>query len=253
LTPFAVSAYLPSSLPAPPVKDDPAMQLIAPDLLEPLVGFSLAGCIIGLVVGGALWLGGWWAHRFWIVLFATVAAGWVGLRSSTAGMSPLVAGVLLAVSAGMMALALARVVAFVAGGAAVLLVVPVLLPAWDDHLLAFFSGGLVGLLLFRWWMMTLTSLGGTLVASYAALLLLDRSDKLDAVAWAEERATLLNWIVIGGTLMGVFTQYLLARWLKKLHKQREEEDQIKRAEMELEQRLRKRSWWKRGGSEREAA
>ena len=230
------------------------MQLIAPDLLEPLVDFSLIGCIIGLAIGAALWLGGWWAHRFWIVLFATLTAGWVGLRSGTAaGMSPLVAGVLLAVSAGMLALALARVVAFIAGGVAVLLAVPLVLPAYDDRLLAFFAGGLAALLLFRWWMMTLTSFAGALIAGYSTLLLLDRLNKLEAVAWAEERATLLNWAVIGGTVLGVFTQYVLARWLKKLNKQREEEDQIKRAEMELEQRLRKRSWWKRGGGEREAA
>ena len=49
----------------------------------------------------------------------------------------------------------------------------------------FVGGGLLGLLLFRWWMMALTSLSGTLIAVYCGLSLMHRLGKIDALAWSE--------------------------------------------------------------------
>ena len=76
------------------------MQLVAPDILVDARGMGAAIYISGLVLGLALWLFGWWGHRFWIVLCATVVAGVYGLSSARAtGMQPFVAGLLLALAA----------------------------------------------------------------------------------------------------------------------------------------------------------
>ena len=78
-------------------------------------------CGVGIAVGLLLWLFGWWGHKFWIVLATTVVAGIAGLSSArSAGVQPFVAGLLLAVAAGLMALALARLMAFIGGGMVVL-------------------------------------------------------------------------------------------------------------------------------------
>ena len=236
------------------------MQWIAPDILETIVGgmhdgLSTVTCAVGLVLGLLLWLFGWWGHRFWIVLFTTVAAGIFGLSSGKAsGVTPIVAGLLLAVSAGMMALALARVIAFVAGCAAVCLVLQWLVPSWDNRLLCFLGGGLTGLLLFRVWMMALTSLTGTLMMAYFGLGLLDRLGKMDALIWTEPRANLLNWSCAGVALLGLLVQFLLERVRKKLHQRHEEQAHLRQAQLELDQRFRKKSWWKWGDkNQRQAA
>lgn len=231
------------------------MQLVAPPLLEPILGLSVGGSVAGLVLGLLLMVFGWMAHRFWIVLFATVTAGLVGLSpiAKVSGATPLVAGVLLAISAGMMALALARIMAFVAGGAALWLAVQMIAPAAADRFLCFVVGGLAGLLMFRLWMMVLTSLAGTLTMTYSALCLLDQLGKLDAMAWAQERGPMLNWFCLGGTVVGLIAQFLLERFRKKLKKQREEQSQLQRAEMELEKRKKNgKSWWPFGAKSQAA-
>jgi MFS family permease len=230
------------------------MQLVAPPLLEPILGLSLGACAAGLILGLLLLVFGWLAHRFWIVLFATVAAGLVGLSpiAKVSGATPLVAGVLLAISAGMMALALARIMAFVAGGAAVCLALQLIVPAVTDRFLYFVVGGLAGLLMFRLWMMVLTSLAGTLTMTYSALCLLDQLGKLDAMAWATERGNMLNYLCLGGTVVGLIAQFLLERFRKKLKKQREEQAQLHRAEMELEKRKKGKTWWPFGGKSQAA-
>src|SRR5262245_57814468 len=217
------------------------MQLIAPDIMESVLGLSLPATVVGLVLGLLLWFSGWWGHRFWIVLFITVAAGIVGMVSGQAvGLKPTVTGLLLAVSAGMMALALVRLVAFFAGGAAVCLALQLLIPAWEDRFIGFLAGGLAGLLLFRLWTMTLASFSGTLMMAYCGLGLLDRFGKLDATVLVQQRTALLNWGCAGVVLLGVLMQYVLERWQKQAHRQREERIKLRQAQMELEQRAQKK-------------
>src|SRR5678816_2470220 len=98
------------------------MVLIATDILADLCGLSL-GLILGLLpIGLLLWLLGWWSHRFWIVLATTVVAGVIGLMEATSWQAqPIVVAVLLAIAAGVLALALVRVITFTAGGLACLL------------------------------------------------------------------------------------------------------------------------------------
>jgi MFS family permease len=190
------------------------MSLLAPDILEEARGLSVALSSGGLFLGLLVWLFGWRGHRFWIVLATTVSAGLLGLTTGPEyGTTPVIAGVLLAVAAGVLALALVRVVAFVAGGVAGFLLMRELLPAWNEPLVSFLVGGLVGLMLFRLWTMVLTSLAGTMLMAYSGLSLADHFGKLNAVAVAEQQAMLVNWVCCALVLMGVVVQFVLDRKL----------------------------------------
>jgi len=188
------------------------MQLLAPDILADARGLSVALCITGMAIGFALWLLGWWSHRFWVVLLVTVIGGILGLSEGPAlRAQPLVAAVLLAIAAGLMALALVRVVAFAAGGIAFLVLVQALTPLGDNASIYFLAGGLMGLLLFRLWVMALTSLGGALLFAYSGLCLADTLGQINAPFWAAQNTILLNWMCGGGAAVGLALQLYLNR------------------------------------------
>jgi hypothetical protein len=188
------------------------MMLIDPDILKQAQGLTVTVCLTGLVSGLALWLLGWWGHRFWVVLLTTVLAGIYGLGAAPSfETQPLLAGVLFAIGAGILALSLVRLVAFAAGGLTVCLIVHALIPTWQESLLCFLTGGLLGLLLFRLWTMLLTSLSGIVLATYSALCLLDTAGMMNAAAWAEKQATLLNGLCGGLALAGLIFQLVLDR------------------------------------------
>src|SRR5438309_11913513 len=105
------------------------MQLVAPDILADACGLSAGLIVAGLVLGLALWLFGWWCHRFWIVLITTVLAGVYGLYDVPAFRAqPLIGAVLLALAAGLLALAMVRLLTFLAGGMAGLPAIQGLVP-----------------------------------------------------------------------------------------------------------------------------
>jgi MFS family permease len=166
---------------------------------------------------------------------------------------PFVAGLLLAVAAGLMALALARLMAFIGGGLVVLALTRAFAPAWEEPLISFLAGGLMGLLMFRWWTMAASSVAGTLLMVYFGLCLADRLGKIDALDWANNRTLLLNWIGGGLALTGVVVQLLLERWKKARAKKKAQDEKLQRAEFELDQHYQKakKSWW--GGKGRRAA
>jgi len=183
------------------------MQLLAPDILAEARG--LTGAMLGTVcvVGIALWLFGWRWHRFWVVAGITLGAGLIGLNAGrTNGGQVMAIGILLAVAAGMMALELAKVVAFVAGGIGAWLAVQWVLPQAQELWAVFLSGGLLGLLLYRLWTMLLTSLIGTLLSWHAGILLLEQLLKFDAVAWAANHMVALNGGVVGVVVLGILVQ-----------------------------------------------
>jgi MFS family permease len=200
------------------------MQLIAPEILTEARSLSLGLLTAAFSVGLMLWALGWWGHRFWIVLIATVGAGIYGLNSGPLyGVQPLVAGLLLAISAGVLALTLIRLVAYAAGGLAAWMIVHALAPLWDQPLLCFLAGGLIGLLLFRFWTMALTSFVGTLLLTYSGLCLADRLGKMDAVSWADQQGNLFNWLCGVVALLGFVTQILLERRRVRRAREREED------------------------------
>jgi len=200
------------------------MQFVSPDIVADSAGLTLWVQAVGFVIGLAVWLSGWIGHRFWIVLFTTLVGGVLGLQSGPAyQMQPLVAGLLLAIAAGMLALALVRLLAFACGGLATLFLVHALAPAsWHEPLAFFLIGGLVGILLFRFWTMLLTSMAGTLVMAYALLGMLGRLGKVDAVHFAEHKTATLNGLCIGAAVLGLVVQYLIDRKVEQWKKMNEQ-------------------------------
>jgi hypothetical protein len=183
------------------------MQLLAPDILAQARGLTAAMSGTICVLGIALWLFGWRWHRFWVVAGITLGAGLIGLNAGrTEGVQVMAVGILLAVAAGMMALELAKVVAFIAGGIGAWLAVQWVLPQAQELWAVFLSGGIMSLLLYRLWTMLLTSLFGTLLAGHSALLLLEPAFKFDAVAYTTEHMVVLNGIVVGVVILGILLQ-----------------------------------------------
>ena len=184
------------------------MQLIAPDILTEARGLTGAMCGTICVLGIALWLFGWRWHRFWTVAGITLAAGLLGLNAgrSHGGTQIMAVGILLAVAGGMLALELAKVFAFVAGGCGAWLAVQWVVPQAQELWAVFLSGGIFGLLMYRPWTMLLTSLAGVLFAGHAGLLLLEGPLSFDAVAWATANTVALNGVAVGLTVLGILLQ-----------------------------------------------
>lgn len=215
------------------------MPLLAPDILSEGRGLSLAVSTTGLFVGLLLWVFGWRCHRFWIVLAATVSAGVWGMACCPVqGAQPLVVGLLVAVAAGALALSLVHAVIFAAGGVALWMLMYALTPTWADPVVCVVAGGLTALVLMRFWTMLLTSFAGALLIGYSALLLLDRLNKLDASAWAEKHAAVLNWSVVGVALVGWVIQFLME--MRRLRKARERDAAAKEAREKETQKERER-------------
>jgi hypothetical protein len=188
------------------------MQLLTPDILRDASALSVPPLVTGLLLGLVLWALGWRTHRFWVVLVLTVLAGIYGLYEATAFQAqPVLASLLLAAAAGLLALALVRVIAFAAGGCAGVLILHELSPTSNHALVVFLVAGLIGLFLFRFWMMALTSFSGSLLMIYAGLALVQRSGAFDTVTWTETNAGLVNWACGLATLAGIALQFYLNR------------------------------------------
>ena len=189
------------------------MQFVHPDILAEARGLSIGATGFALLVGLLLWGLGWRWHRFWIVFGVTLTAGLVGLNAGqTVGGQVLAVGILLAVAAGMMALEIARVLAFVAGGIAAWIAVQTVLPAAREMWAVFLCGGLLGLMLYRLWAMMLTSTAGVLLATYSVLVMGDILFKNDGVAFAKKNVVALNATVIVIAFFGVILQHQLAKF-----------------------------------------
>jgi hypothetical protein len=187
--------------------------LIHPDILAEARGLSVGAAGFALLVGILLWGLGWRWHRFWIVFGVTLTAGLIGLNAGRiVGGQVLVVGILLAVTAGLMALELARVLAFIAGGIAAWIAVQSVLPAAREMWAVFLCGGLLGLLLYRMWTMLLTSSAGALLTLYAATVLGELLIQIDSVTFAKNNTAALNATVIVLAFAGIIIQHLIARF-----------------------------------------
>jgi hypothetical protein len=203
------------------------MQFVAPDILEEACSLSpfLSGA--GLALGLFLWSLGGRTHRFWLAMTVTLTAGLLGLAlGKQYGMQPLVAGLLLAVSAGALALSLVRLLLFAAGGLAALGLIHTIAPGWDEPIAVFLVGGLVGVLLYRFWIITFSSLIGALLMTYSALALLDRLHMVKSIEWTMKNGPLLNWGCASLIVLGVLVQFLVERRRQRKAQSSAEPEQI---------------------------
>lgn len=202
------------------------MRLVVPEIVAEAVGLSVPVLIAFLAVGLALWLFGWRTHRFWLVLVATVLGGLYGLSEAAVFRTqPLVAAILLAITAGVLALAVVRLLAFAVGGIGGLWAMQAFFPAWDQTFVAFIACGLVGLFLFRVSIMALTSLTGSLFMTYAGLCLGNHYGQVPALRWSEDRGDLLTWICGGLAAFGLLLQFVQHRRRLSKKKDKKEEDE----------------------------
>ncbi|MFO0939102.1 MAG: hypothetical protein U0798_21590 [Gemmataceae bacterium] len=225
------------------------MQLIHPDILAEAHGLSVGAAGFALLVGILLWGLGWRWHRFWIVFGVTLTAGLIGLNAGqTVGGQVLVVGILLACAAGLMALEIARVLAFFAGGVAAWIAVQSILPAAREMWAVFLCGGLLGLMLYRLWAMMLTSTAGVLLASHAILMMGEVLMGADAVTFAKKHAVALNATVIVLAFLGVIIQHQIAKFdlaQEKAAKHHAKEHKKRKHEEEDEEEEIVSPWWRR--------
>lgn len=199
------------------------MRILAPDILEEARELSPVLSGAGLLIGLLLWSLGGRTHRFWLAMIVTLAAGLWGLTEGKQfGMQPLVAGLLLAVSAGVLALSLVRILLFAAGGLAALALLHAIAPAWDEPIAVFLVGGLIGVLLYKFWITTFSSLVGSLLMAYSALALFDRLHMVNSVEWTRKNGPLLNWAFASLVVTGALIQFLWER--RRQRKSRAEPD-----------------------------
>jgi hypothetical protein len=231
------------------------MVLLDPEILEAGRELSPAVAGVGLAVGAFLWLFGAWTYRFWIVVSITAVAGIYGLvYGPQHGMQPVIAGLLLAVAAGTLGLALMRVLAFVSGGWAFYLAARLLAPAADEPLLCFLVGGLFSVFLYRLWITAVSSVAGTLLITYSSLWLIGTLATTDTIAWAANNGPLWNWGLGSLAVLGIMVQFVLHRHHLKVKKAKEEMAKKAEEDKKIEEELRRRapqaaakSWWPFGG------
>ena len=223
------------------------MQLVAAEILTEAHGMSWPVAAFGIIVGMFLWVFGWQWHRFWIVFVTTVIAGTVGLTmQQEIGPRMLAAGVLLAIAAGLLAMDLSRLIAFAVGGSVCWLTVHAIVPTFQQPLICFLIGGILGIFTYRLQWMLLSSLVGTLLTTYSIVLLIEKLSGPDFVAvdWTRMNALGLNIGVVVFSLLGIAVQ-------GQLERRRESREQRKRdkalatlseAEREHIKQLPRRSW-----------
>jgi hypothetical protein len=197
------------------------MHLIAPDVLAEARGLSPVLSGLGVLIGALLWFCGWRWHRLWVVIAVTLIGGLLGVQAGKSSGGHIVAmGVLLALAAGLLALELARVFAFVAAGTSVWMAASALFPNGQELWVGFLIGGLLGVLLYRFWTMLLTSFVGVLVSWHCGLCLTETLMAFDAAAFAEQQSLILNGAGMAVTVLGVVTQSWIERWHLRRQKRR---------------------------------
>jgi len=181
--------------------------VISPDVLAEAKGLSYGATGFCLLVGGLLWAFGWRWHKFWIAFSITLIAGLLALSfGRAAGTQALVVAVLVALVGGVLSMELAKITAFITGGVASWLGAQAVVPQAQELWAVFLCGGLVGVLLHRFWTMLATSLIGTLLVGHSVVLLLDAFNILKMGEFTTKNPAALNGWAVASTLLGVAVQ-----------------------------------------------
>ncbi|HMP01124.1 MAG TPA: hypothetical protein PKD86_01560 [Gemmatales bacterium] len=201
------------------------MTLLDVELLTDLkaVPLTMMGAVVALGLG--LWLCGWWWHRFWITILTSFLAGLVGLHLGPqfGVQQPVVAGVLLAMAGGGLALSLARLGLFAIYGLAAWFVMLQLAPAHAIPLICFTAGGLISIVFFRFCVMILTAGVGTVLLAYGGIALLESQLDLRVTTELAENAVLVHLGLAAVALIGVLVQARLARLHYRWARRKQEE------------------------------
>ena len=186
--------------------------VISPEVLSEAKGLSVGATGFFLFVGLMLWGFGWRWHKFWTAFTMTLMAGLLGLTFGRAAGLPLLAVALsVAVTCGVLAMELAKILAFLTGGVAAWLGAQVILPQAQELWAAFLFGGLIGVLLHQFWTMLATSFVGTVLVGHTLLLFLDQLNVVKDADFAQKYAAAINGWAVASTILGVVVQAKTAK------------------------------------------
>jgi len=194
------------------------MQILSQQALETLVRIPLPIVVVGLVLAPVFWLLGWRLHRVLFVGSVTFIAGVYGLVHvpKLLAINKYLAGVLLAVGVGGVAIALMRIGAFVACGLlADSLAVHV---AWEYfpglsgpvRFVAFVAGGMVSVFFYRLVVVLITASVGAVLMVGGVISLTHQTSAYDAIQGMDELQTIAAGALVVLILIGTGAQYLLA-------------------------------------------
>jgi hypothetical protein len=165
------------------------MLVLSPDVLADILDLPVAALLVMVGLGAALALTGWRWHRFWLTISVSLISGLVGLRQATTwGIEqPVLAGVLLAAAAGCLALSLARVGLFLAYGLATWYAMKRMAPPYAIPAICICLGGLFSVLFYRFCVVLLTSIFGSLLLTYGGLAYAQQQNWFPMVNWLKEQ------------------------------------------------------------------
>jgi hypothetical protein len=156
----------------------------------------------------------------------------------------------------MLALELAKVLAFVTGGVAAWAAAQAVFPQVQELWAVFLSGGLIGVVLYQLWTMLTTSFLGVLVTWHAGFALAEQFAKgFDAAKWVGDHAAALNGGVAAVAVLGVLVQKLTAPRPESADDSRKEKKPKKAAPHLHDEEADEpgRGWWRRAKPGRSAA
>ncbi len=186
--------------------------VISPEVLAEAKGLSIGATGFFLFVGLMLWGFGWRWHKFWTAFTITLLAGLLGLTfGRSAGLPLLAVALSVAVICGVLAMELAKILAFLTGGVAAWLGAQVILPQAQELWAAFLCGGLVGVLLHQFWTMLATSFVGTVIVGHTTLLFLDQLNVVKDADFATQYAAAINGWAVLSTIVGIIVQAKTAK------------------------------------------
>jgi hypothetical protein len=192
------------------------MQVISTDMLMDMRELPFLASAVVALLGLFLYLAGWMTYRFWVVLATTFAAGVYGLRAGPEyGLQPIIAGLLLSVAAGCLALSLARVAIFGWYGLVCWYLTLQIAPQVAIPLVCLLAGGLFTVVFYRLCVMMLTSAVGMILLTYGGLDVAYRIAGFSAIPWINTNPTAVQSGYLSSILVGVVLQHSVEKSHKK--------------------------------------
>ena len=195
------------------------MRIFSPELIARASELPSPVLLLTAAVGPLFWVLGWRIHRSLFVALGTVVAGVYGLvYGGWFGLHPGAAAALLGLSAAALSLALLRLGVFVAFGLVADWTAAELLSQQPERggllwlrAAAFFGGGLISLVCYRFLVILLTSFLGAYLILLGGLGFAAHHGEADTVALVESQPTPLMVALILLGILGFIGQYWAER------------------------------------------